>query len=208
MFVQWCVKGLALKDDREARSLIDDASGLLCNWWRAVGQIAPGEIRARLTAPNLERHVNHFTDIDPATNRPFAERTPFISLSAGTVERDRVAQTNFVRRARWTALWFATDFGRRPTGYLYPCWLLLAPRESVEVEGLGEEIRDLNTYRRYSHFQPEGEVTAKVIVPDNHIESCEKWTLSPTRDHFVCEWTYPNPRFTRPEKLTNVRELL
>jgi hypothetical protein len=208
VFVQWCVKGLALDDDAAARAVIEDGTGIVCNWWRTVGTISPRESRQKLTVSNLDRHVNHFSEPDPASGRPFNEMTPFVSLSAGTVERDRVAQTNLVHRARKTALWFAMDFGRRPTGYLYPCWLLLAPRQSVEVEGIAEEIRDLNTYRRYSHFQTEGEITAKILVPDNHVQCCEKWTLTPDGRCFRREWVYANPRFTLPERLTNVRELI
>jgi hypothetical protein len=208
MFVQWCVKGLVLDDDAAAKSVIDDGGGLTSNWWRDVGTISPAARRLKLTAANLDRHVNHFTDVDPTTGRPFREQTPFISLSAGSVERDRLAQTNLVHRARRTALWFGTDFGRQPTGYLYPCWLVLAPRQNVEVEGLAEEIRDLNAYRRYSHFQTEGEITAKVNIPDNHIWRCEKWTLSPDGRTYHRAWVYTNPRFTPPQKLSNVRELI
>lgn len=53
--------------------------------------------------------------------------SPFISLSAGTIERDAAAQTNHVRSARQTALWFGTEFGNETTAYLFTCWVLLAP---------------------------------------------------------------------------------
>lgn len=202
MIVQWCIKGLALESDDAARQLIDSQSGLVCNWWRNVGRISPGQTRAKLTPPNLNLHINHFT------LNGFNTITPFISLSAGTVERDAVAKTNFARRARRTALWFGTDFGTKGAGYLYTCWLVLAPRPAVEIEGVGEEVRDLNVYRRYSPFQTEGEVTAKVIVPDNQIASCEKWQWDRPGRSLWREWSYPNPRFTAPEQLSNVRELI
>jgi hypothetical protein len=202
VIVQWCIKGLALPDDQTARAILDSQQGLVCNWWRTVGTIGPAQMRARLTPANLNLHVNHFT-----LNR-FNQMTPFISLSAGTVERDTAAQTNLVRRARRTALWFGTQFGTVPAAYLYTCWLVLAPRRAVEIEGVGEEVRDLNTYRRYSAFQAEGEITAKIIVPDNQIQSCEKWTRNPLPPRLRRVWTYPNPRFTPPEQLSNVRELV
>jgi hypothetical protein len=209
MIVQWCVKGLALPGDDDARSIIDEGRGLVCQWWMDTFDIDPADVTHKLTARNLDMHVNHFSERDPATNRPFSKQTPFISLSAGTVERDAVARTNYVHRARKTALWFGTDFGRRTTAYLYVCWVILAPRDSVEIEHLAEEVRDLNVYRHYSPFQTEGEIVAKILVEDNHIACCEKWELvgGPT-ESFRRAWTYPNPRFVRPERLTNVRELI
>jgi hypothetical protein len=208
VIVQWCIKGMSLPNDDEARRIIDAGQGLICNWWRNAYEIDPAETRLKLTAQNLDMHVNHFTARDPTTGSPFNENSPFISLSAGTVERDAVAQTNFVHRARRTALYFATEFGRRSSAYLYTCWVVLAPRAAVEIEGMAEEVRDLNSYRRYSVYQPEGEVVAKVIVEDNRIRCCEKWMLDGSPHRFRRVWTHPNPRFTPPERLTNVRELI
>jgi hypothetical protein len=207
VMVQWCVKGLHLPDDDTARGIIDGPNGIVCNWWRDVGTISPAGRRQRLTEGNLDRHVNHFTATDPTTGRPFNDQSPFISLSAGVVERDAVAKTNYVHRARKTALWFATEFGADTTAYLYVCWVLVGPRSAVEVEAVAEEVRDLNTYRRYSEFQTEGEIAVKVIVPDNQIQQCERWDLDP-RGEFVLSWTALNPRFTPPELLTNIRELI
>jgi hypothetical protein len=206
MIVQWCVKGLSLPDDATAHSIIDQRGGLQCNWWRDVHQISPPQMRDRLTIGNLDRHVNHFSDIDPSSGRPFSEQTPFISLSAGVVERDAAAKTNYVHRARKVGFWFGSNFGASPTAYIYVCWVVLAPRSAVEVEAVAEEVRDLNTYRRYSDFQTEGEIAVKIIVPDNQIQQCERWDLN--ADTLSQTWVYKNPRFTLPELLTNIRELL
>lgn len=209
MIIQWCIKGIHLPDDDSAARLITNGGGLLCNWWRKVHAISPPEVRDKLTSANIDRHVNHFEEIDPATGSPFFENSPFISLSAGTVERDVVAATNFVHRARKTALWFGTQLGQHDFAYLYTCWVILAPRTAVGIEGVAEEIRDLNAYRRYSAYQTEGEVTAKIIVPGNQISHCEKWELrGGKRKRFVKSWTLENPLFTPPEILTNVRELI
>jgi hypothetical protein len=208
VIIQWCVKGMSLPDDAAASAIIDERGGLVSNWWRDAGLISPAGRRARLTPRNVDMHVNHFTMIDPTTQRPFNETTPFISLSAGTVERDAVARTNYVRSARQTALRFGTEFGLRRYAYLFTCWVILGPRQAVEIEGVAEEVRDLNTYRRYSAFQTEGEVLAKVIVPDNHIEKCERWELDPSGTRFQRAWMQRNPRFTPPEVLINVRRLI
>jgi hypothetical protein len=200
---------MALKGgDDQARFLIDSRNGILCNWWRDVHQITAPQMRDKLTDGNLNLHVNHFTVIDPSAKRPFSELTPFISLTAGIVERDAAAKTNVVRRARATALWFGTNFGRSDHAYLYICWVVVAPRAAVAIENVAEEVRDLNSYRRYSQFQPEGEIVAKVSVPDNQIKECEKWTWDRNGKVLERAWTYENPRFTAPEMLTNIRELI
>jgi hypothetical protein len=202
VIVQWCIKGLALPSDAAADAILNSQQGLVCNWWRTAGTISPSQTRAHLTAANLNLHIHHFTFNN------FNRVTPLISLSAGTVERDRAAQTNLVRRARRTALWFGTQFGTQPTAYLFICWVVLAPRRAVEIEGVAEEPRDLNTYRRYSAFQTEGEVTAKIIVPDNQINCYEKWTWLRTPPRLIRGPAIPNPRFTPPERLSNIRELI
>jgi hypothetical protein len=209
MIVQWCIKGMTLNGgDPEARSVIDSRQGIQCNWWRDVHTITAPGVRDKLTDVNLNLHVNHFTAIDPATKRQFRELTPFISLTAGTVERDAAAKTNIIRRARATALWFGTNFGASDQAYLYTCWVLVAPRSAVVIEDVAEEVRDLNTYRRYSEFQTEGEIIAKISVPDNQVRDCEKWTWDRARMIFRKDWTYLNGRFTLPEQLSNIRELI
>lgn len=208
VIVQWCIKGLALADDSSAREIIDSGGGILCNWWRKVGLISPQEVTDQLTPANLDFHVNRFSDVNPHTGRPFSEDTPFISLSAGVVARDAAAQTNHIHRARQTALWFGTNFGTARVAYLYTCWMLVGPRAAVEVQGVAEEIRDLNTYRAYSPFQTEGEIAAKIAVPANQIRSCEKWEWDRSSLGFRQQWEQVNPIFTAPETLSNVRELI
>jgi hypothetical protein len=207
MIVQWCVKGLYLPDDAAALGIFQASSGIHCNWWRSVVEITPARVAEKLTPANLDLHVNHFSSTDSLGN-PFSEGTPFISLSAGTVERDAAAQTNLVHRARRTAAWFGTEFGTRDTAYLFTCWVLVAPRPAVEVQGVAEEVRDLNSYRRYSPFQTEGEVTAKVEIPANQILECEKWNWDRGNLRLTRQTLYQNPRFTPPERLSNIRKLI
>jgi hypothetical protein len=54
MIVQWCMKGLSLPGDVEARAIIDSRAGLLSNWWRAVGTIKQADKPEKLTAANLD----------------------------------------------------------------------------------------------------------------------------------------------------------
>jgi hypothetical protein len=208
VIVQWCVKGMHLASDAEAKQILSNPGGLLCNWWQDVGIIGTNEIRAKLTEANLDMHVNHFTDPDPVSGRKFSEVTPFISLAAGVVERDKVARTNLVHTAQRTALWFGTGFGQYSTAYLFTCWVILGTRSAVEIAHIAEEVRDLNTYRRYSDFQTEGEVTAKINVPGNQIKECQKWEWERAARKFRVTEPWTNPRFVPPDALSNIREVV
>jgi hypothetical protein len=202
------MKGLFLPNDTQARAIIDSRGGIQCNWWRDVHVITPQQIRDKLTAANLDMHVNHFSENAPGTTRPFSEQTPFISMSSGTVERDAAARSNYVHSALRTALWFGTEFLTRDVAYVFTCWVVVGLRPAVEIEGVAEEIRELNVYRRYSAYQTEGEVTAKIFVPDNHITECRKWRVDRRHRSLCAEWVQKNPRFTEPETLSNIREVI
>jgi hypothetical protein len=87
MFFQKVLKGIAglSRQDADATFL----AGIQCNWWRKVRTISPEEIVQKLTADNLDWHLNHYADPDPRMNNaPFYENTPFISVTAGSVERE------------------------------------------------------------------------------------------------------------------------
>ena len=183
MFVQWCVKGVRGRQDGEpasaglidsdARAVVDKGTGILCNWWRNVGTISPQETREKLTAFNLDRHIHDYDT--------FKDETPFISLSAGCVERDVALRLNRVHEAQDVALRFATNWGE-DHGYLFYCWVVVGLKPAVSVQAVAEEVRELNTYISYSDFQLEGEITAKINVPANQILRCERWdTLASPR---------------------------
>lgn len=208
MIVQWGIKGIWLPDDESARNIIDSHVGITCRWWNQAGIISQAEKPKKLTPANLDMHVNHFKAIDPATGQPFYKGTPFISIACGTVSRDTAAATNHVRPALATALLHGSLFGTKDEAYLYRCWVIVGPRAAVEVEGVAEEVRDLTVYRQYSAYQTEGEVTAKIGIPVNHIQQCEKWVWDRSERDFRLDWVYPNSAFTRPERLSNVRELI
>src|SRR6266851_968937 len=161
MYIQWCAKGIIGQSpndadgitDQEARAIVDDGHGIVCNWWRDVSSITQPQRRDKLNDVNLHRHVHDYSN--------FKRETPFISLAAGAVERDTFLQTNRIFPAERTARAFATLNGTRP-GYVFHLWVIVGIKPAVEVEQVAEEIRNLHTYRRWSHFQLEGEVTEKI----------------------------------------------
>lgn len=198
MFVQWCIKGIAGGidgiDDVEADAMTAGGGGIHCNWLRSVGHARAQDVRDKLTPRNLDRHLHDYDN--------FRNDTPFISLTAGCVERDVVQRLNRIHEAQDVALRFATDWGAR-TGYLFHCWVVVGLNPAVEIGSVAEEVRSLNTYTRWSDYQLEGEITAKLHVPSNQIERWERWDpsglwLQLTRAH-------TNPGFEPPQRLANLR---
>ena len=210
MYIQWAIKGIwGGRDglsDSDAKSLIDSDQGIQCNWWRAVHRISPPEIRSKLIPQNLSMHVNQYDATDPTTGMPFRKGTPFISLTSGCVERNIFFQTNTVFPAKATALAFATESGLHE-GYLFYCWVIVGLNPAVEIEGVSEEVRELNSYRSYSAYQTEGEITAKIYIPANQIHRCEKYSVDRSgRPNMTPDWTHSNPKFSDPAPVTNLRE--
>ena len=170
MYIQRCVKGIAGNDgstgitEQGAKSLVIDGHGILCNWWRKLNTISPPEIEAVLTDRNLDRHLHDYD--------AFCADTPFISLACGAVERDALVQKNFVYSAIDIALMFATEDWGRP-GALFYLWVPVSYNRAVSLRAVAEPVRDLNTYQRWSPYQLEGEITAKINIPANQIERVE-----------------------------------
>lgn len=208
MFVQRCVKGIRGRtathpnglNDAEAKALLTDGCGILSNWWRNNGSITPTGCLQKLTRVNLERHIHDYA--------AFEAETPFISLSAGCVERDDALRLNRIHEATDIALRFATNWGE-VHGYLFRCWVVVAPRPAVPVQGVAEDVRNLHTYTRYSDYQREGEITAKINIPATQIESVERWD-SNGRGRIARRplWIHLNPHFQPPEVLSNIMEAI
>lgn len=202
MIIQKCVKGISGTynglnsgiSKTEAFDLIRDETGIMSNWWRQKGAITPTEIADILTSRNLDRHLHDYQNYGP--------ETPFISLAAGSVER--LASHNQIHSAIETALEFATDWWQVP-GALSYCWVQVGLNPAVEISGIAEEVRNLHTYRRWSPYQLEGEITAKIHVPANQIEKVEWWDGSV--DKIAPLDVLVNRNFSPPERLANIREL-
>jgi hypothetical protein len=205
MYVQWFAKGIGGRRDNEpgdrptmfeAFSIVASAAGIQSNWWRAKGTIRPDEIAQVLSETNLDRHLHSYAT--------YGKHSPFISVAAGCVERDALLQQNFVYSAIDTALDFATDAWARP-GAIFYGWTIVGLNPAVPMSGISESVRELNVYRRWSPYQLEGEVTAKVYIPANQIERIEWW--DPAHNRTAPYQIYHNADFESPHAISNVREL-
>jgi hypothetical protein len=208
MYIQWFVKGIAGDHPgsatsagitwSDALSLVGHSRGLTSNWWRNKPgrQISPTEVDAILTEHNLDRHIHDYDN--------YGNETPFISLATGSVERNAALAQNFIYSAIDIALDFATDAGNRP-GALFYGWVLAALNPAVPLSSVAEPVRDLNVYHRWSPFQLEGEITAKIHIPANQIERVEWWDAGGGNTNLID--TFSNPSFVAPTPLMNVREL-
>jgi hypothetical protein len=212
MFFQKVLKGIAGQSRQEADAVF--VGGILCNWWRRVHQIRPDQIVEKLSERNLDWHLNHYEDPDPLMGHSlFFENTPFISVTAGTVERDAFFLRNIVFDPFITALRFATrDFST--TGHIFYGYVFTLGRQSIELCEFAEEVRELNIYKTFLPFHPEGEITAKIGIRGPQIEKWEEYD-GPTALEALQGANPPqpvlirvNPIYARPERYCNIRGLV
>ena len=214
MIIQRVIKGISGIDEAAARRML--AAGIVCNWWRKINPLPSHEIPMRLTQRNLEWHQNHYSEPDPFEgNETFGRHTPFISTTAGTIERNTFTETNVMHSAWEEALRFATD-SWTSDGCLFYCYLLIIGKPAVEYQAFAEELRELNVHPIFSSNQPEGEITAKIVIPPAQIERAELWSLTDVQDA-LSNGQLPtldpsrviaNPYFVSSEKYNNVRDFL
>jgi hypothetical protein len=215
MIVQWCCKGIAKIDENAAWQILADGIGLRCRHWLELPPYEPfpvAEALRRLTERDLDLHVNNYSYRDPGTARPFYETTPFISLSAGCVERDATIRRYRTHRALRTALQFATrDFSLpdrpRCAGWVFTCYVLVGVNKAVTIPSVAEEIRELNHNRAYSDWYPQGEITAKINVPSTQILCAVRWEPSPPGALTATD-VLLNLVFTHPAALLDERNML
>ena len=198
MLVQWCLKGVpwspGFGDADARRALTDD--GLTSNWVRANAArplaSALADAHAALSDSALVRHVNAYATV--------AATTPYVSLSAGVIERDPKMRTPIHHHAWTTALDFATR-GGTGEGYVFECWVQLPGNPAPELPGFGEEVRDLNLHGRFARWHHQGEVAAKLVVPPRQIRRVMKFTRALKQIPFGGR----NPQFVPPERISNIR---
>ena len=75
----------------------------------------------------------------------------------------------------------------------------------VPLASVAEPVRDLNIYRRWSPYQVEGEVTAKIHIAASQIECVEWWNMQEESSEAM--WCCANRDYVRPEAVSNIREL-
>jgi hypothetical protein len=209
MIFQKVLKGITIEDEMHARLILED-SGIVCNLWRKVGApLTPKEVRERLTDRNVEWHLNHYDDKDDKENNEiFSCHTPFISTTAGCVERDARSGKNPAFSALITAVKFATaNFTR--TGWVFYGYVNVIGRKSVPLAEFAEETRELHIWTDFQQWHPEGEVMAKIVIPPTHLERAECYD-GPTlvnRGKIVCIKSLRNAYYKAPESFSNVREV-
>lgn len=174
MFFQLVLKGIQGDDDQHAQYQLRQG-GIICRWWSLVNLISPDQVKAKLSLRNLEWHLNRYSDPDPENNdEPFCNHTPYISTTAGSVERDAMLRKNRVYSPFLTALLFATDWLSK-TGYVYYGYVYTLGKKAVELEEFSEEVRDLLVYTNFLPFHAEGEIVAKVHIPSVNLKKYEKY---------------------------------
>jgi len=212
MIIQEVLKGISGINENDVQSIF--ATGIICNWWRKVGVLPAAEISLRLTERNLHWHQNRYDDSDPLEgNEEFSKHTPFISTTAGSVERDAFNQINNLYPAWWEALRFATNFWTTD-GWIFYCSAWILGSKAIGHQAFSEELRELHVYSNFSLFQLEGEITAKIQIPTAQIEKAEKWKLSDIQTAIAGGYipvparTIINSRFIDPSTYSNVRAAL
>lgn len=204
LYIQTCLKGIRGETSTGAGNglswsgaqyLITSGQGILSRWWQTKGIISPGEVAAVLTELNLDRHLNDYAH--------YGATTPFISLSAGYVGRDRAKKTNAVYSAIDIALGFATHNWKHP-GVVFYCWVPVSMEKAVEISTVAEPIRDTLSYRKWFQHLHQGEVTAKITVPANQISRVEWWDGSLSKTNFT--YSFDNPAYVQPARVTDFRE--
>jgi hypothetical protein len=212
MIIQRVIKGISGLADSDVDNIFE--GGILCNWWRTQGQLIQHKVPDKLTDRNLDWHQNSFNKPDPLeNNQTFSLNTPFISTTAGTVTRDVANRTNTITPAWKMGLYFATNRWKGD-GWLFYCHLFLIGRRATAMEAFSEELRELNIYTAFSPFHPEGEITAKLVIPTAQIERAEFWSLSDARKAWnngqlpAPARTRSNPHFVSADDYNNLRGFL
>ena len=209
MIIQEVLKGISGIDEDDVHLILE--SGIICNWWRKVELLPSAEVPLRLTERNLHWHQNRYDQPDPLEgNEEFSRHTPFISTTAGSVERDGFNQINILCPAWWEALKFATNFWTSD-GWIFYCSAWILGRKAIGHQAFSEELRELHVYSDFSLYQLEGEITAKIQIPTVQIQKAEQWKLSDVQAALAsgnlptaCQ-TIMNDLFIDPSTYNNVR---
>lgn len=212
MIFQKILKGVSGLSDQQAEDMLRQ-NGIICRWWERVGQITPPGIQDKLTEANLYWHLERYNDIHPDTGRPFHEDTPYISTTAGSVQRDAANTRNILFPPLMTALAFATRWFSQ-SGHIFYGYVYVLGKQSVPLMEFAEEVRELNIYTSWLKYHSEGEIVAKIIIPSSRLRRVERYDPQESLDSLrrgirpAPAWCADNANFCPPEDYSNVRELL
>lgn len=219
MFFQKVLKGIPALDKPHVEEIVGQY-GIICNWWRHKDTINEPEVKSQLTEANLLHHLNDYDKPLPAGHAwagygsTYGDVTPFISTTAGAVERDDLKRTNILYVPFMTALRFATS-GFQGNGWIFYAYVMTLGKQSVELRGFSEEVRELHIYTKYLPYHHEGEITAKISIPSVNIEKAEYYD-GPAALQAFRQGRKPMPldvvdnaaNYKSPEGYCNIREVL
>jgi len=220
MYFQKVLKGISSLSGATADDMVL-RSGIRCNWWTRKHTITPEEIKDQLTDANVLFHLNHYDDPLPAKH-PYAtlpgattygDVTPYISTTAGVVERSLTLRTNIIFPSFMTALQFATQ-NFTTSGHIFYAYLITLGKKAIPLWQFSEEVRDLLVYQQFLPYYQEGEIVAKIHIPSSQIEKAElyhgpgvlqdlKNQKMPLPAHTITNTTY-----TPPDQYSNIRECI
>ena len=220
MYFQKVLKGIKELSRADAAVMVMD-EGIHCNWSRREGSISTSEISEKLTDGNILCHLNQYGDPLPPSHPHFSRTekltygdiTPFISTTAGAVQRFSAPGLNICFPAFMTALQFATA-NFTTSGYIFYVYLLTLGKKAIPLMQFAEQVRELQFYSQYLPYHREGEIVAKIAIPSPQIEKAEEYHgpnalrelrtgKFPTPTHTIL-----NSNYAAPDKYSNIREFV
>jgi len=218
MIFQKVVKGISGIDPAAAKDIID--KGLKSNWYRMAGTILEEDKKIHLTAKNLDLHLNHYHKNVPVANPlslihkgKFGDVSPFISTTAGVVQRNEAERKNIIFSSYMTALRFATSNFKK-SGFIFYTYVITVGKKAVEMEQFAEDIRNLNVYKEFQQYNSQGEVMAKIIIPSVQIEKAEMYVGTEvikqmrSRVPIVPKLVFQNSDYQAPEQFSNIHDMI
>lgn len=221
MYFQKVLKGIANIDHVVAES-IAKKTGIESNWLRKRGRVCSSEIQQQLTEPMLLAHLNMYDDPLPSAHpmagmpstTTYGDVSPFISTTAGAVQRDASQSLNIFFDPFFTALKFATR-NLTTQGFVFYAYVFTLGKKAVPLSGFAEEVRELNIYRDYLPYHHEGEIAAKINIPSIQIEKAEEYDGKDVLESLK-KGNYPVPirtidnkgHYEAPDRYSNIREVL
>lgn len=218
MIFQKVVKGISGIDPADAKDIID--KGIKSNWYRMAGTILEEEKKIHLTDKNLDLHLNRYHQNVPVGNPlysihkgKFGEVSPFISTTAGVVQRNEAERKNIVFSSYMTALRFATSNFRK-SGFIFYTYVITVGKKAVKMEQFAEDIRNLNVYKEFQQYNSQGEVMAKIIIPSVQIEKAEMYVGTEvikqmrSRVPIVPKLVLENKDYQAPEQFSNIHDMI